>query len=428
MVRLDPLVVRGPAGPADQPRGPQQGEHGPLVAVAAEALPGDGRAERPARDGDDLQQPPRVVGQADDPRPEHLVEGGRAPPARPGPASGPSASADRASSATKNGLPPDSRATASARPAGSGPAAPNRCRARARASPARAGRRPARVGPIPPRWGWRTRRGGTGRRPPPRCGSRRPAAGQGGRGGGGARSGPQGCRRRPTAGRRSPGPAAAGPPGGPAARAAPQTPAAAAPAGRAPPPPGGGRIPPPRPGAGRGRPGPGGRRRAAGTPRPRAAAGAAGVAPGRRSGCRAPCTGPTPARSSGPPGPRTGPCSGPVEERLDQGALARPRRPWTKTTTVRPRATSAKAPASAARWASRPTSGNSPPLRRGRGAGRAVAARLRGPQPSRTSRPVGRAPGSRRSSSSTEGVQVVGHVRGESRGGGGSYRCLSIRT
>ena len=84
---------------------------------------------------------------------------------------------------------------------------------------------------------------------------------------------------------------------------------------------------PPRPAAGRGRPAPASPRRAAGGPRPPLPAAARGDGPGRRSGCRAPCTGPTRARSSGPPGRRPRPARALVEEALEQRRLARPRRP-----------------------------------------------------------------------------------------------------
>src|SRR5271157_499982 len=78
VIRLDPVAVRRPPRGPNQSPGPQQREGRPLVTLAAEALPGNRRTDRAARDGDDLQQPTGVVGQAEDARPEHLVERDRA--------------------------------------------------------------------------------------------------------------------------------------------------------------------------------------------------------------------------------------------------------------------------------------------------------------------------------------------------------------
>ena len=74
VVGLDFVTLRRP-GAADQPARPQEVKC-LLLAGAQKGGPGRVRLpERPARHGDDLQEAPRVLRQAPDARPEHLVKG-----------------------------------------------------------------------------------------------------------------------------------------------------------------------------------------------------------------------------------------------------------------------------------------------------------------------------------------------------------------
>ena len=73
VVGLDFVTLRRP-GAADQPARPQEVKC-LLLAGAQKGGPGRVRLpERPARHGDDLQEAPRVLRQAPDARPEHLVK------------------------------------------------------------------------------------------------------------------------------------------------------------------------------------------------------------------------------------------------------------------------------------------------------------------------------------------------------------------
>ncbi len=135
----DPVVIGldrplfGRPRPANQPGRAEQRQRRALVTGQLGALARVGLADRPAGDRDDLQEPPRLVREPDDPIPEDLVErdlgalDGRSDASAP-------AWIDRTSSATKKGLPPDSRAIASACDAAHGSSRSSSASARLRAS------------------------------------------------------------------------------------------------------------------------------------------------------------------------------------------------------------------------------------------------------------------------------------------------------
>src|SRR5262249_19446988 len=73
VVRLDLLALAPRHAPHEPPR-PQQGQRPATVAHALEAAEGIGVPERSTGDGDHPEQPPDVVGQSSDARPEDVVE------------------------------------------------------------------------------------------------------------------------------------------------------------------------------------------------------------------------------------------------------------------------------------------------------------------------------------------------------------------
>ena len=182
-----------------------------------------------------------------------------------------------------------------------------------------------------------------------------------------------------------------------------------------------------RPGAAPGTRGPGPGCRGAGAPRPRAAAGAAGTGSGRRPGCRAPCTAPTRARSSA----RRGPPPRRPRAAARRGSAAPARSCPSPSGRGRPRSTVAAAASTPRRRRAAPRGAargrRSGGRGRRRGGGGRRGRRRRAPRSrGSTSAPEGRWPGSRRSRLRAERVEVRrARLRRSSRGGRGSDSLLA---